>query len=73
MRTKWKDLTDAERVARLVAGRVCSTHADAIRQSQLKREQDALVDMAEPEWVKGERTRMFLDLSGNCEAREIRD
>ncbi len=63
MRTKWKDLTDAEKCARLSAG----------RQNQLEREQDALVEMAEPDWVKGERARMFLDLSGNCDAREIRD
>ncbi len=61
MRTKWKDLTDAERVARLTAG----------RQNQLEREQDALADMAEPEWVREERSRLFLDLSGCCEAREI--
>lgn len=61
MRTKWSQLTDAEKCARLSAG----------RQSKFEREQDALVDMAEPDWVKGERARMFLDLSGNCEAREI--
>ncbi len=61
MRKKWSQLTDSEKVARLTAG----------RQNQLEREQDALVEMAEPDWVKGERARMFLDLSGNCEAREI--
>ncbi len=58
---RWADLTEAERVARLTAG----------RQAQFEREQDALVEMSEPDWVKGERARMFLDLSGNCEAREI--
>ncbi len=61
MRTKWAQLTESEKVARLSAG----------RQNQLEREQDALVDMAEPEWVAQERTRLFADLNQCCEAREI--
>jgi len=43
MKTKWSDLTDAEKVLRLTAGR-----ADK-RQSQLEREQDAEVDFRELE------------------------
>ncbi len=46
---RWTELTEAEKCARLTAGR-----AD-LRQSQLEREQDAEIDMTEPEPGRFER------------------
>ncbi len=62
MRTKWKDLTDAEKVARLAAGRrdPAELRAERLRDSELAREMF---------WVQ--RFPNYADLNQCCEAREI--
>ncbi len=55
---KWKDLTDAEKCARLTAG----------RREPIDGERDA---ETEPDCVREERAKLWLDLNQCCEAREI--
>ncbi len=61
---RWAYLTEQERIARLTAGR---------RDPATVRAETLLAAESEPDWVRAERARLFADLSGNCEAREIRD